>query len=148
MMRRCQRVLFLWLMVTMSGCGSFGRDRIAQPPSLGRIKDNVYTSPRQSFRLRIPWLASEATLHDERPTPNTTIVTMKDALCREFVVSERPGFLGTQSLESWVDTHIVEDLKRLGLDVRRQVLTTRNGAGSRTSEIYMNAFIQSRSTRI
>ena len=30
------------------------------------------------------------------------------------VVSERPGFLGAQSLQSGVDEHIVQDLKRLG----------------------------------
>jgi hypothetical protein len=91
------------------------------------MDSNIYTSPRQSFRIRLPWLSANATLLDERPTPNTTLVTIKDDLCREFVVSERPGILGAQSLQSWVDEHIVQDLKRLGFEVKSKALTTRNG---------------------
>jgi hypothetical protein len=55
------------------------------------------------------------------------LVTIKDDLCREFIVSERPGSLGAQSLQSWVDEHIVQDLKRLGFEVQSRALTTRNG---------------------
>jgi hypothetical protein len=93
----------------------------------GRVDHNIYTSPLQTFRIRIPKL-SQGTLSDESPYPNSTLLTIKDDLCREFVVSERPGFLGTESLQSWVDTRIVEDLKRLGFKVQSQALTTRNGA--------------------
>ena len=119
--------MVLLLTLSLSGCGWIGQSRVAATQSQGQLDDNVYTSPRHSFRFRIPWLSSEATLHDESPTPNTTIVTMRDHLCREFVVSERPGFLGTQSLESWVDTHIIQDLKRLGLEVQSKSLVTLNG---------------------
>lgn len=66
-------------------------------------------------------------MDDERPTSNTTQLNIKDDLCRKFVVSERPGFLGTESLQSWVETYIVGDLKRLGFEVQSKPLTTRNG---------------------
>jgi len=115
------------LLLSMSGCGWIGQSRVADTRSQGSVDNNIYTSPSRSFRIRIPWLTDDATLRDESPTPNTILVTIKDKLCREFVVSERPGFLGTQSLESWVDSHIIDDLKRLGLEVERKSLTTRNG---------------------
>jgi hypothetical protein len=115
------------LIFSFSGCAWINQNRLADSRTEGRIENNIYTSPRQSFRFRIPWLSTNATLGDERPTPNSMLVTIKDDLCREFVVSERPGFLGTQSLQSWVDTHIVQDLKRLGFEVRSKTLTTRNG---------------------
>lgn len=115
------------LIFSFSGCAWINQNRLAYSRTEGRIENNIYTSPRQSFRLRIPWLSTNATLRDERPTPDTLLVTIKDDLCREFVVSERPGFLGTQSLESWVDAHIVADLKRLKFAVRSKPLMTRNG---------------------
>lgn len=115
------------LIFGFSGCAWINQSRLADTRAEGRIVNNIYTSPQQSFRIRIPWLSTNATLRDERPAPNTLLVTIKDELCREFVVSERLGFLGTQSLESWVDAHIVQDLKRLGFEVRSKTLTTRNG---------------------
>jgi hypothetical protein len=115
------------LIFSFSGCAWINQTRLADSLTEGRIENNIYTSPRQSFRIRIPWLSTNATLRDERPTPNTLLVTIKDDLCREFVVSERPGSLGTQSLESWVDAHIVADLKRLKFAVRSKPLMTSNG---------------------
>ena len=79
------------------------------------------------MRIRLPWLSSNATLRDERPTANTILVTLADDLCRQFFISERPGFLGIESLQSWVDAHIVEDLKPLGLKVASRELRTGNG---------------------
>ncbi len=117
----------LLLILSVSGCALLGSKPLADSQSLGRVENNIYTSPRQSFRLRLPRLAADATIRDERPTPNSTLVTIEDKLCREFTVSERPGFLGTESLQSWVDAHIVEDLKRLGFHVESKALTTRNG---------------------
>lgn len=127
MMRRRTTVIPLFLILGMSGCAWIRQNRVVNSPGLGRIDNNIYTSPHQSFRLRLPWLAPDATLRDEQPTPDTILVTIEDDLCREFVVSERPGFLGKESLQSWVDVLIVEDLKRLGFDVRSKPLTTRNG---------------------
>ena len=120
-------VIALLLTLSASACGLIGKSRVADSLSQGSVQDNVYTSPSRSFRIRLPWLTDDATLRDESPTPNTTLVSIKDKLCREFVVSERPGFLGTQSLESWVASHIVDDLKQLGLKVESKVLSTRNG---------------------
>jgi hypothetical protein len=115
------------LIFSFSGCAWINQNRLADSRTEGRIENNIYTSPRQSFRIRLPWLSANATLLDDRPTPDSMVVTIKDDLCREFVVSERPGFLGAQSLQSWVDEHIVQDLKRLGFEVQRKALTTRNG---------------------
>ena len=126
-MRRRVTVIALLLILSPSGCAWIRQNRLADSRAEGRVENNIYTSPRQSFRIRLPWLSSDSTLRDERPTPNTIFVTIEDNLCREFLVSERPGFLGNESLQSWVDVHIVEDLKRLGLEVQRKPLTTRNG---------------------
>jgi hypothetical protein len=125
-MRRSTIVIPL-LILSVSGCAWIGQNRVSDSQVQGHMDNNIYTSPRQSFRIRLPWLSANATLLDERPTPNTMLVTIKDDLRREFVVSERPGFLGAQSLQSWVDEHIVEDLKRLGFEVQSKALTTRNG---------------------
>lgn len=125
-MRRPTIVISL-LILTVSGCAWIGQNRVPDSQIQGRVDNNIYTSPRQSFRIRLPWLSAKATLLDERPTPDSMVVTIKDDLCREFVVSERPGFLGAQSLQSWVDEHIVQDLKRLGFEVQSKALTTRSG---------------------
>ena len=102
------------LLIGLAGCALLGRKSLVEPGALqGRIENNIYTSPQESFRIRIPWLAADATVSDETSADNSVNVTIADNLCREFTVSQRPGFLGTQSLESWVDTHIVADLKRL-----------------------------------
>jgi hypothetical protein len=93
----------------------------------GRIENNTYISPGESFRIRFPRLSKGAAVRDEISKDQTLLVTISDELCREFTVSQRPGFLGTQSLEAWVDAHIVDDLKRLKFEVRSRSLTTRNG---------------------
>jgi hypothetical protein len=100
---------------------------LADPAMQGQLRDNVYTSPGESFRIRIPWLSTNARLRDETAGSNTVIVTIADDLCREFIVSQRPGFLGTQSLEAWVNAHIVEDLKRFGFEVQSKPVMTRKG---------------------
>jgi hypothetical protein len=112
----------------LSGCAALAKKPLAEPALQGRLEGNVYTSPRESFRIRIPWLSSNATLGDETSAGGAVLVTIADDLCREFIVSQRPGFLGTQALESWVKAHIVEDLKRLGFEVQSKPLMTRNGS--------------------
>ena len=127
MMLQSTTTIPLLFVLSVSGCALLGSKPLTDFQGLGRVENNIYTSPRQSFRLRLPRLAADATIRDERPTPNSTLVTIEDKLCREFTVSERPGFLGTESLQSWVDAHIVDDLKRLGFNVESKALTTRNG---------------------
>ena len=121
------------LIFSFSGCAWINQNRLADSRTEGRIENNIYTSPRQSFRFRIPWLSTNATLRDERPRPNTILVTIQDDLCREFIVSERPGFLGAQSLQSWVDANIVEDIKRLGFKVESKALMTPQRHGHRVA---------------
>ena len=127
MTRRSIFAIFLGTF-SLSGCVLAGPRSPVDAELQGRVENNVYTSPQQFFRIRIPQLSANSALRDERPTPNTMLVSIKDDLCREFVVSERPGFLSTQSLQSWVDEHIVEDLKRRHLDVQSKPVTTRAGA--------------------
>ena len=126
-MRKRVTAIPLLLMLSLPGCGWIRQNRVADYAADGRIENNIYTSPRQTFRIRLPWLSSESTLRDERPTPNTINVTIEDNLCRQFTVSEQRGFLGMDALQSWVDRHIVEDLKRRGFNVESKALTTRNG---------------------
>jgi hypothetical protein len=116
------------LMTGLAGCALLDSKPLAERGTLqGHLENNVYTSAQQSFRIRMPRLADNARVRDEVSADNSTSVTISDNLCREFTVSQRPGFLGTQSLESWVDEHIVVDLKRLDFAVRSQPLTTPNG---------------------
>ena len=126
-MRKRVTVIPLLLILSLSGCGWIRQNRVAESAADGRIDNNVYTSPRQTFRIRLPWLSSDSTLRDERPTTNTIHVTIEDNLCREFPFPSGLAFLGMDSLQSWVDMHIVEDLKRRGFKVESEALTTRNG---------------------
>jgi hypothetical protein len=126
-MKLLQTAIPLLMILSLSGCTWIRQNRVAEYAADGRIENNIYTSPRQSFRIRLPFLSSDSKLRDERPTPNTINLTIEDNLCREFTVSERPGLLGTMSLQAWVDRHIVEDLKRLGFKIESKALTTRNG---------------------
>jgi hypothetical protein len=119
--------IIVLLSMVVPGCALFAKKPLAGSALQGRLDDNTYTSPYESFRFRVPWLSANATLRDETPGSDTVLVTIADDLCRQFIVSQRPGYLGTQSLESWVDEHIVNDLKRLGFDVRSQPLLTGNG---------------------
>ena len=111
----------------LAGCALLAKKPLADPAIRGSLADNVYTSPQKSFRIRMPWLSTDATIRAETATPNTVLVTIADDLCREFIVSQHPGFLGGQSLESWVDAHIAADLKRFGFEVQSKPLMTRNG---------------------
>ena len=126
-MTRRTTIAIALLILNLSGCAWIGQNRVVASQMQGHIANNIYTSPSQSFRFRIPPLSSNATLSDDTPSSDTLLVTIKDDLCREFVVSERPGFLGAQSLQSWVDGQIVQDLKRLGFEVQSKPLTTRIG---------------------
>jgi hypothetical protein len=82
------------LIFSFSGCAWINQSRLADSRTEGRIENNIYTSPRKSFRIRIPWLSTNATLRDERPTPNTMLVTIKDDVLAHFAA----GFeiMGTQ----------------------------------------------------
>ena len=100
---------------------------LANPALQGRLKDNIYISPGQTFRIRLPWLSADASIRDEIASDNILIVTIADDLCREFIVSQSAVVLGAQSLESWVNVHIIEVLKWLNLLVQNKSLITRNG---------------------
>lgn len=120
---------YVLLLTGLAGCALLGKKPVAEPGAVqGRIENDIYISPRESFRIRLPRLSSGAVVSDETSEGQTLLLTISDDLCRKFTVSQRPGFLGSQSLEEWVDTHIVDDLKRLNLKVRSQPLTTRNGS--------------------
>jgi len=122
-----RNAITLLLIFSLSGCAWIRQNRVAEYSAEGSIENNIYTSARQSFRIRLPFLSPDSKLRDERPTSNTINLTIEDNLCREFIVAERPGFLGKDSLQSWVDKYIVEDLKRLGFKVEIKTVTTRNG---------------------
>jgi hypothetical protein len=127
--RRIKRLVpFALLAIGLSGCAALAKKPLAETALQGRLEGNVYTSPGESFRIRIPWLSTNGSLRDETSAGGAVLVTIADDLCREFIVSQRPGFLGTPALESWVKAHIVEDLERLGFEVQSKPLMTRNGS--------------------
>ena len=113
--------------IAMGGCALFAKKPLGESALQGRIEDNTYTSPGETFRFRLPWLSDGATFRDQTFGPDTVLVTIADNLCRQFIVSQRPGYLGAQPLDSWVNEHIVNDLKGMGFEVRRQPLLTVNG---------------------
>jgi hypothetical protein len=115
------------LAIGLAGCALLAKKPMAEPSLQGGLENNVYTSPGGSFRIRMPWLTPNATLRDEVSGGDAVTVTIADDLCREFIVSQRPGVLGTQPLESWVNEHIVEDLERLNFVVQSKTVQTRNG---------------------
>jgi len=96
-----------------------------------QIKNLLRCDPRpgQPFRLRIPPLTGEqAKIIDEVPSPDTLLLTLSDDLCREFIVWERPGLLGDQSIEAWVAENIVEPLTRSRFKLQEpKTLKTRFG---------------------
>lgn len=117
-MNRRMPIVVVCLILGVSGCTLFA-DR--PPPTYetrGRIENNVYTSPAESFKLRLPELSSTGvSIRDEVPSADTLLLSIKDDLCREFIVSERPGNPGTLSLESWVNENILDELKASGMNV-------------------------------
>lgn len=113
------------------GCAFLGQDISVEKGELeGRVQDNVYTSPTGKFRVRLPRLSRDGVeITDEMPSQSTLRLVIKDDLCREFIISERPGFLGTQSLGEWVDEHIVEPLRSVGFKIASsKTIETRQGA--------------------
>lgn len=109
------------------GCTVLTTKPMVTAPLQGQIDNNFYIGPEKLFRVRLPLLSRNAAIKDEVPTYGTLLLTIADDLCREFVISQRPGYLGTRSLESWVDEHIVQDLKRSNLAVQSKTVTTHNG---------------------
>jgi hypothetical protein len=120
-------VTFVLLAIGLAGCAVFANKPLANPALQGRLKDNTYTSPRQTFRIRLPWLSTDATIGDEIASDNSLIVIIADDLCREFVVSQSTVALGAQSFESWVKAHIIDVLSWLNLRVESKSVMTRNG---------------------
>jgi hypothetical protein len=122
-------VITFVLLAGAAGCTLLGR----RPPPVyhtqGRITDNVYTSPTGNFKLRLPELSGTGVnIRDEVPSPGTLLLSISDDLCREFLVSQRPGNPGSLSLESWVDEKIIEPLKKSGFKVTGpKLLKTRYG---------------------
>lgn len=126
--KRAATIAFI-LILAASGCTLLGHRPPPVENTQGRIENNVYTSPTGNFKLRLPELSGNGVkIRDEVPSPGTLLLSITDDLCREFLVSERPGNPGKLSLESWVDENIIEPLKKSGIDVKgRKVLNTQRG---------------------
>ena len=110
----------------LQACASQSMQVRAAADMPGILAGNVYTSPQRTFRTRMPWLSTDAAIRAESTAPDSLVVTIADDLCREFIVSQDPGSLEGQSLESWVETNIVARLKQLNLPARTKSAQTRN----------------------
>ncbi|MDH3445029.1 MAG: hypothetical protein OEN50_13970 [Deltaproteobacteria bacterium] len=129
-MKRIATVLVSLFVMGIYGCASLGQSISVKTSDLrGRIEGKVYTSPTGTFRVRLPPLSSDGIeINDDMPSQSTLRLTVKDDLCREFIVSQRPGYLGTQSLAQWVDEHIVEPLNSEGFKLEKpKTIETRQG---------------------
>ena len=117
-MKRTVRIIVVCLILGVSGCALLADKPPPTYEARGRIENNFYVSPTGSFRVRLPELSSTGVIiHDEVPSSDTLLLSIKDDLCREFIVSQRPGNPGTQSVESWVSENIVQPLKAAGINV-------------------------------
>ncbi len=112
----------------LSGCALLGDNIPLSSGMQGRLEGNFYTSPSGSFRVRLPKLTKAAKIADEVPSAGVLLLSISDDLCREFIVSERPGNLGVQSITDWVNENIVEDLKPLGFEIKATARQTRHGS--------------------
>ncbi|PYT99388.1 MAG: hypothetical protein DMG34_20565 [Acidobacteria bacterium] len=95
----------------------------------GRVKDGVYTSPSGSFKVRVPDLLQPGVeITDDAPEVDVWLVSFSDALCREFVVTERAGQLAGDSLDAWVDHQVVPKLQAIKVEIRdRRLIHTKQG---------------------
>lgn len=120
-MKRLATVLLSLCILGTYGCTLLGESVTVSTADLdGRIEDGVYTSPTGTFRVRLPRLSNDgAEINDDMLSQSTLRLTIKDNLCREFIVSQQPGFLGMQSLAEWVDKHIVEPLNSEGFKIEK-----------------------------
>ena len=128
-MKKATGLITFILILSAAGCTLLGRQPPPPHETQGRIENNVYTSPTGNFKLRLPELSGTGVnIRDEVPSPGTLLLSITDDLCREFLVSERPGNPGNLLLESWVDGNIIEPLKKSGVKVKgSKVLKTRDG---------------------
>ena len=128
-MHRTAGGIALLLISAVAGCALLSDKTPPAYDARGRIENNTYTSPTGSFKLRLPELSSSGVnIRDEVPSPGTLLLSIRDDLCREFIVSERPGNPGTLSLESWVNENIVRQLRASGINVEElKTRKTRHG---------------------
>jgi hypothetical protein len=130
-MTRINTALLFLFLFAMSGCAFIAAKTPAPTGDMqGRIVDNVYVSPNETFRLSIPPLSKAAPrISDEVPSPGTLVLTLSDELCREFIVSERPGILGDRTIEAWVHQNIIQPLETSGIKLQKpKTLKTRLGS--------------------
>jgi len=130
-MTRIDTALLFLLAFASSGCALIAAKTPTPTDGMqGRIDGNVYISPHATFRLRLPTLSKTAPrIGDRVPSPNTLLLTLSDDLCREFIVSERPGILGDEKIESWAVRNIVQPLAASGFKLQApKTLQTRLGS--------------------
>ena len=116
-----------FLLAGLAGCVLRGTQPRASSDMPGTLAGNVYSSPDGKFRIGMPWLSDNATIQAERTGPGGLVVTIADDLCRDFSVSENPGSLDGQSLESWVELHLPPNVKARKIAVEMKPVTSRNG---------------------
>ncbi len=130
-MTRINTAALFLLIFALPGCALIAAKTPTPTAGMqGRIDGNVYISPNESFRLRLPTLSKTAPrISDEVPSANTLLLTLSDDLCREFIVSERPGILGDQKIDAWVEQNIVQPLASSGFKLQKpKTLQTRLGS--------------------
>jgi len=125
------KVFVALFFVLPTGCASVGIVSPVSSDIKGRIQDNVYTSPGDSFRIHMPQLLKPgAKVHDQIPKPNALWVSFSDDLCREFIVVEYPGEIGDLSIDEWVDSTVIPGLLQANaVMLERKTVQTRYGQG-------------------
>ncbi|HEX6769281.1 MAG TPA: hypothetical protein VF208_08005, partial [Candidatus Binatia bacterium] len=57
-----QTAIPLLMILSLYGCTWIRQNRVTDYAADGRIENNIYTSPRQSFRIHLPFLSSDSKL--------------------------------------------------------------------------------------
>ncbi len=82
----------------------------------GHVKHGVYTSPNESFRVRVPALLKPGARIKDGPTRDGGfMVLFEDDLCRGFVVSEHgESLFGGHTLEEYISHDVLDPVIATG----------------------------------
>jgi hypothetical protein len=97
-------------------------------PLLGQVVEGRYLSPDSSFRFTLPSGPADNPKVTDRAAGREFVMTLTDRYCRQVIIVETRGELGSQSLAGWVSARVTTAMDpQVVLDLERRSDTTRFG---------------------